>query len=112
MENVIDIVNSAHDVYFIMEESNLVTSPHYIPDSLKDIVSLGRHANINYMAICRRPAEISRYLTSQAHAIISFRQSEIRDIKYLEEYGFDGENLRNLSVGEYALKSDYDDFYI
>jgi len=98
---VIDYIQSAHDVYLVIEEASIVTSPHFISEELSDIVNLGRHSNINYMAVCRRPAEISRELTSQAHTIISFRQTEKRDVQLLEYYGFDPENLKNLNVGEY-----------
>lgn len=109
---VIFEVETAFDIYLVLEEANNVTSPNFITKSLKNIVMLGRHSNINYLAVCRRPAEISRNLTSQAHAIISFRHNERNDLKFLDDYGFDQEELKTLSVGDYKIISDYDDFKV
>jgi len=112
LDEIITVLSSMHDFFLVIEEANILTSPNYIQDDFSDIVSMGRHFNANYMAICRRPAEISRLLTSQAHVIISFRQTELRDIKNLEERGFDATNLTTLDVGDYIVKSDYDNFTI
>jgi DNA helicase HerA-like ATPase len=82
-------ISGLHDILLVVEEADYFCNPHYINDGFKKIIKYGRHLNINYLAICRRPPEINSLILSQSNYIFTFRQSLIRDIEYLKKYGFD-----------------------
>ena len=68
-----------------------------------NLVKYGRHQEIDIIAVSRRPAEISKMLTSQADELVSFRQTEERDLDYLAHYGFKGEELQHLPDRQYVV---------
>ena len=70
---------------------------------LYEIIHYGRHLNVGIISASRRPANVSRNLTSQADEIITFRIQEPRDLKYLEEFaGKDiADKAPNLGIGEF-----------
>jgi len=53
------------------------------PAELLRVIHLGRHRGIRVLAAARRAADVSRALTSQADRVVSFRQTEPGDLKYL-----------------------------
>ena len=79
-------VFSMHNVTFLCEEVDLVSSAGDMPDGLKKIINYGRHRGINLIALSRRAHKVPRDLTANADRIISFAQFEPRDIRYLAEY--------------------------
>jgi hypothetical protein len=89
---------------FVIEEADLFCSANYISPSLRWIVNYGRHAGQSIIAISRRHAAISRELTSQADRVLTFKQSEPRDIAILEELGFPASRVRNLKLYDYLEK--------
>ena len=53
-------------------------------DALADtLAARGRHIGVSIITTSRRPAEVSRLLTSQANAIVCFNTTERRDVEYL-----------------------------
>jgi hypothetical protein len=80
---VLRVVYEMEDVLIVVEETSFYTNPNYLPDELKRLVRYGRHKRISQIYVSRRPAEIHRDLTAQSDLIVSFRQHEPADIKYL-----------------------------
>lgn len=99
-DKVCEMIYEAGDMLFVVEECDWFCSANYTSENFKKIIRYGRHRNISILAISRRPADLSRLLTSQANYIISYRQTEPRDIEALEKYGFNGTELCLLGVGQ------------
>lgn len=78
----------------VFDEIDMVCSPAFISDPLYRIIHYGRHVLnednekvfVKLIGASRRPANVSRDLTSQADSVIVFKIDEPRDIKYLNEY--------------------------
>lgn len=73
------------DLTFAVDELDLyagsVNPP--APVELRRLVHFGRHFGCSLIASSRRPADVSRAVTSQARTIFSFRQWELTDVRYL-----------------------------
>lgn len=74
------------DCFLVIDEVEQLASAISIPDSFRRNLSYGRHRNISVLAASRRAAEVPRLLTSQADEIISFNQTEPRDIAYIAAF--------------------------
>ena len=84
------------NICLVAEEVDFISNAYGNNKYFEKILKYGRHKKIDLIAISRRPAEVSRLLTSQSDEIISFRQNEERDLDFLEKRGFDREKLRSL----------------
>jgi len=51
--------------------------------AMANIIAMGRHYRVSVLGAARRPREVNRNLTSQADALLAFRQHEPRDADYL-----------------------------
>ncbi len=69
----------------VIEEADMFCSPYSTMESLDKIIRYGRHKAITMVFISRRAAEISRNITAQSDEIITFRQTEPRDIAVLNQ---------------------------
>ena len=100
-----EIVNESEDILLVLEEANITSTAYYLHPALKELVALGRHNNLNYIAIARRPTEINNDLMSQSNFIVTTRQVIDNDLKTLQKFssGFEFDNLRNLEIGEYFI---------
>jgi hypothetical protein len=70
----------------LLEEADLVARPGQEPPVFQDLVARGRHDGIELVCVSRRPAEVSRLITSQAEFFYVFRTQEPRDVTYLRGY--------------------------
>jgi SpoVK/Ycf46/Vps4 family AAA+-type ATPase len=73
----------------------------------KKLVKYGRHRSIELLAVTRRPAEISRLLSSQSDEIISFRQEEERDLAWCAKRHFDVVQLSRLELYQYVTNKQH-----
>ncbi len=80
------MVQYLYNVYFVIDEIDMYTSANKCPSVFKNLVMRGRHREISIICTTRRHTETSRHLTAQADMIISFRQQEPNDIKYLSQF--------------------------
>lgn len=104
-ENAARLVWIMEDTTLVLEESELFLSSFekdpYNP--INFLISQGRHHSISIIAISRRPSELSIKLRSVMDTVISFRQTEPRDLAYCTAYGFDAEKLPQLERGHYEI---------
>lgn len=84
------------DAYLICDEVDKFAHAKFCPPYFKKIIRYGRHKNQGIIGIARRPANVSRDLTSQASLIVSFKQHEPRDVSYLAEFMPDAEQVLTL----------------
>lgn len=54
-----------------------------------DVMARSRHARLSWLCAARRPAELSKFLTSQSDAFYAFRTHEPRDVRWLSEVSDD-----------------------
>ena len=75
------------DCWLVIEEASYVFPPkQYMPEYLRDIVFLGRHNNCSLLLTAQRAVSIPIDMRSQATRVVSFRQVEAADMKWLEDY--------------------------
>jgi hypothetical protein len=74
------------NVYLAIDEVEQFASPISLGLSFRRNLSYGRHRGLSLLTASRRAAEVPRLLTSQADEIISFNQTEPRDIQYLASF--------------------------
>jgi len=90
------------NLYVIVEEIDIFATPYDVPEELNRLIKYGRHRGVNLIAVSRRPAEVSRLITSQATRFIIFRQFEPRDISYFRSIiGPYADALPSLGIHEF-----------
>lgn len=87
----------------VVEESQRIIPPVYpLPSYFSDILYRGRHAAVSAVIVAQRAATTHIACRSQWSRIITFRQSEQDDVRWLiQTTGFDLPEIRTLGVGEY-----------
>ena len=72
------------DVCLLVDEVSYWSKPAWTCSGLSQLIRYGRHLRVDLIAVCRRPAETSRELSSQAdELIIQGRVVEPGDLQYL-----------------------------
>jgi hypothetical protein len=79
------VIAMGHMIYAI-DEVDRVTSAGFAPPALDYLINQGRHVQVSMEVTSRRPAQIPRELTSQAHRFVVFRMTEPADLDYLQDY--------------------------
>lgn len=98
-EYLSEIIYKLGNVLFVVEEVDLVCNLHSSQYWFDALIKRGRHRDVSLLTTSRRPAEVSRLLTSQAHNIYAFNTTEPNDIKYLSGYvGKDAERLIEIPI--------------
>jgi hypothetical protein len=103
----------AGDVLAVFEEVDIIAPPGREPRQFRRLVAQGRHAGgqghtgVSILSTSRRPAEVSRLLTSQAEEIYSFRIQEPADLAYFRSViGREPTDaIPDLAPGEYVAWS-------
>lgn len=85
----------------IVEEASKFCNPYGIDENLYNILNYGRHWSQDIIFMARRPAELNRNVTAQSDFIISFIQTESRDINALSKVYDDAEKLPDLNEEKY-----------
>ena len=106
-DKLFDTVQKLNHFTLILEEVDRWCDPNRIDKRLLNLVKYGRHFKRNLIWISRNPFEVNRNLTRQYDLLISFVQTEPRDLEYLAKYPFD-KNLTKLKEFEYSCAGDSD----
>lgn len=83
---VTQIVIACGRLIYAIDEVDRFSSAGFAPPGLEYLINQGRHVQVSLLGSSRRPAQVPRELTSQAHCFYIFRMTEPRDLSYLEEY--------------------------
>lgn len=90
-------------MWIVVEELNYFITAQSKEKEFLQLFRFGRHYNVSIMAIAQRAAEVPKTFTSQADEIISFRQVEPRDLKYMSQISYIGsEGALRISLLEKA----------
>jgi len=71
---------------YAIDEVDRFTSAGWMPQGLDYLVNQGRHVQVSMICTSRRPAQVPRELTSQAHLFYVFKMTEPGDVDYLRPY--------------------------
>lgn len=83
---VTQIVIACGRLIYAIDEIDRFTSAGYAPPGLDYLINQGRHVQVSMVCSSRRPAQIPRELTSQAHLFYVFKNTEPGDLDYLKPY--------------------------
>lgn len=83
---VTQLVIACGRILYAVDEIDRFTSANWMPSGLSYVVNQGRHVQVSLLCTSRRPQQIPRELTSQAHKMFIFRMTEPRDLAYIEQY--------------------------
>jgi hypothetical protein len=83
---VTQLVIACGRLVYAIDEVDRVCSAGWMPNGLDYLVNQGRHVQVSMVCTSRRPAQIARELTSQAHLFYCFKTTEPNDLRYLENY--------------------------
>lgn len=86
-EYLFRLIFELKNITLLAEEIELYVNPRTQSSSFLRLVRYGRHRQINIVGIARRASEMSIDFRSQTNRIISFRQTEINDLKIFENIG-------------------------
>lgn len=94
---LLDMAWELEDYLLVVEETSIVCgTPPFLHGELSKLVRFGRHRQISQIYIARRPTEIPRDLTAQSDHVITFQQTEPRDLQFLQALGFDPTQVAGL----------------
>jgi len=104
-DKAVGLTRNLGHCWIVIEEITHFVSTYHKSENFDRIIRYARHTNVSVLMISQRCAEIPRLYTSQADSVISFKQSEPRDIEYLSKVGIVGkagsEKVQTLPVFEY-----------
>lgn len=99
-DEVSALLNFAYElgnVTIVCEEvDKILCSPNWIDDNLYALINYGRHRQIDLICCARRAGDVHRTLRAASDEIVTFNQKESRDLDYLEERGFNRNEVSNL----------------
>lgn len=99
-----DLISLCPDSLLIVEESQRIIPPRAVlPESFEDLIYRGRHSGTSIHLIAQRPTTVDIAVRSQFHKLITFRQTESRDIDWiLDVSGYElEEEIKHLEVMEF-----------
>jgi len=100
IEYLFKFVYDAKNLLLVCEEAEIYISPDARQGNFLRLVRYGRHSQISLLLVARRSSELSLHVRAQVTRLISFKQTDINDIKKMESLGLFG--LENLP--EYHFK--------
>jgi len=89
--DTLDLCREVGDLVVVIEELNLFIDCWTREEPFLNLVRVGRHHGVSIVLVAQRAAEIPKLFTSQSDAIVTFRQTEPRDLDYLSKIGHVGE---------------------
>ena|SRR3990170_5803346 len=94
------------DAWIVIDEASLYCSPVSIPDEVSRLVRFGRHRRLSLIFVARRASEIPRDITANSDLLITFKQTEPRDLLYLQSFHHDAERVRHLKPYRFKVFGD------
>lgn len=104
IDDVFEAVWRAGDIILLVDEADFFISARDFNIRrafFLRCVQFGRHRDIDMILCARRVSELNIFVRAQYTQIYTFKQTEPRDLKRLEEYGFDPGEVRTLGQHKY-----------
>jgi len=91
------------NIQIIVEEVQLLTSSHQLPDWMKTCVFVGRHNGISMIFVTQRPARLHKDLLSQCQHVFVGQLHDKNDLNYISNFvGENSETISNLKSGKFV----------
>lgn len=74
------------NIQVVIDEVQLFTNPHYMPEYLKNLLFIGRHKGISVMAITQRPSQLNKSILSQSSHVYVGQLHEKNDLKSVSNF--------------------------
>jgi hypothetical protein len=86
-DHLCGLVLAKRNITLIVDEVDTFCdiTPRGIPSNFRKVVKYGRHRQVNYIVVCRRPMEMNRLIRTQANRFIIFPMAG-EDAKDLSPY--------------------------
>jgi len=104
-EEFFELINVINNYTLVVEEIDFYCDSHNMHPELDHLTRYGRHYNRSLIWITRNPFEVNRFLTRQSDVLVTFKQTEPRDLDYFKKYNFNKE-IETLKEYEYAFWGD------
>ncbi|MFN3453518.1 MAG: AAA family ATPase [Pseudobdellovibrio sp.] len=86
----------------VIDEVQLFTSPHYLPEYFKNLLFMGRHQGISVMCITQRPAQLNKSILSQSLHVYCGQLHDKNDISAVSSFlNTDSNKLFNLKKRQF-----------
>lgn len=100
---VVHLAIACGRLHLAIDEIDRFTSASWMPPGLAYLVNQGRHVQVSMIATARRPQQIPREFTSQAHLFEIFRMTEPRDLAYLAQFIGDSTAAKLPNLAPYSF---------
>lgn len=104
VEKLFILCERLKNLVLILEECEIFISPYNKSSNFLRLVRYGRHYNISIIGIARRLSELSLDFRAQVNKIISFIQTDNRDVQNMVKLGYEFQNLPSLKNYEFIEK--------
>jgi len=88
---------------YVCDEVNRFTSPQDMGWEFRQLIEDGRLQGLDFIGTSHAANHISGKLRLQLTEIVALRTKDSRALAFLEEIGFNGEEVSNLETGEFIL---------
>jgi len=93
------------NLIFVVDELDQWCGPASLPGGLRNIINYGRHSQVDFLGLSRRPARVHRDVTANADTWHVFQTVEKRDLDYIRDLvpphrAAEVDKLPALGVGE------------
>lgn len=88
---------SLKNVLVVVEEANIYMDPRKRFPSFLRLISQGRHNMVHLLCVAQRVPEVLISFRAQKTTLVTFWQEEPSDLDHLEDWGFDPEEVKNLT---------------
>lgn len=104
--SVLRVCYAFKKIQVIIEEVQLLTSTHTLPQYLKNCLFRGRHQGLSLIFVTQRPGALNKNILSQCQHVFCGQLHEKNDVDYLSSFlRENSENLLNMEKGKFVYFS-------
>ncbi|MBX2986495.1 MAG: ATP-binding protein [Bdellovibrionaceae bacterium] len=86
----------------VIDEIQLFSSPHFLPNYLKNLLFIGRHHGISLVCITQRPGQLNKSILAQSLHVFVGQLHEKNDLRVISDFIFlPPEKIINLPKGRF-----------
>ena len=88
---------------FYCDEVQEICDAHTMPRGLRTILERGRRQGIDSMIVTQQPNIIHNRVRNQLTEVVAFSQVDENAVRFFEDLGLDGDDIRGLAEGQWRL---------
>jgi hypothetical protein len=98
--------SSKRPTLFCCDEMQKLIETDCLPTEISCVVETGRRYQIDTLFVSQQPNLLHNRLRNQVTEVVTFQHVEPRALDWLEDYGFQPDEVRGLAVGDYICRTD------